>query len=295
MSPKRKYQELEAAEVIHPSRQFLVPGSIPKPAKKPRKYEPPVYRKQVHASSVNAIKKRIRDVSRKLERTDNASAEKKLEDERALTAYKQELADAEAEKTRQKMITKYHMVRFFERKKASRQLKKLRKQLLTAGSTEEVESLKAQMHIVEVDLNYTQYHPLSETYVSLYPTADSQEKEGESMKVGKMLKPPVWAEVERAMEEGTLDRLRNRKSNAPVQFTKPGKPVDRKPTKAKPEATPVDTTGLNRRERRKALGVQGSRRKSKPDPTKKQDTESSHADGLDADQDDRSDGGFFEL
>lgn len=67
----------------------------------------------MHASSVNAIKKRIRDVTRKLERTDYSSAEKKLEDERALAAYQQEHADAEAEKIRQRMIKKYHMVRFF--------------------------------------------------------------------------------------------------------------------------------------------------------------------------------------
>ncbi|CAL3964718.1 unnamed protein product [Diplocarpon coronariae] len=295
MASKRKYQEPEVAEAIHPSRQFLVPGSIQKPAKKPRKYEPPVYRKQAHASSVNAIKKRIRDVSRKLERTENASAEKKLEDERALTAYKQELADAEAEKTRQKMITKYHMVRFFERQKATRQMKKLRKQLLTTRSTEEVDSLKAQMHIAEVDLNYTQYHPLSETYISLYPPADSQGEEGDSKKDGKMRKPPVWAEVERAMEEGTLDRLRNRRPNAPVKITKPVKPVDRKPAKVKPDPDPVDTTGLNRRERRKALGFQKSRGKSEPISKMKRDTEFHERDGLDADMQDRSDGGFFEL
>lgn len=104
---------MEPEEAVHPSRQFQVPGSQPKPAKKPRKFEPPVYKKQAHASSVNAIKKRIRDVTRRLERSENAPADKKLEDERALAAYQQELASAEAEKIRQKMIKKYHMVRFF--------------------------------------------------------------------------------------------------------------------------------------------------------------------------------------
>ena len=112
MAPKRKHEETELEEAVHPSRQFQVPGSQPKP-KKPRKFEPPVYKKQAHASSVNAIKKRIRDVTRRLERSENAPADKKLEDERALAAYQQELASAEAEKIRQKMIKKYHMVRFF--------------------------------------------------------------------------------------------------------------------------------------------------------------------------------------
>jgi hypothetical protein len=62
---------------------------------------------------VNAIKKRIRDVTRKLERAEDLPANLRIEDERALATYQQELASAQAEKTRQKMIKKYHMVRFF--------------------------------------------------------------------------------------------------------------------------------------------------------------------------------------
>ncbi len=113
MPSKRKRQEPEAQEAVHSSRQFQVYGSSPKPTKKPRRFEPPVQRKQAHASSVNAIKKRIRDVTRRIERSENSTADKHLEDERALTAYQQELAAAEAEKVRQKMIKKYNMVRFF--------------------------------------------------------------------------------------------------------------------------------------------------------------------------------------
>src|SRR4051794_18220088 len=113
MAPKRKRQEAEAQEDVHESRQFQVYGSTPKATKKPRRSEPPVYKKQAHTSSVNAIKKRIRDVTRRLERTEDLPANVRIEDERALKVYQQELAAAEAEKLRQKMIKKYHMVRFF--------------------------------------------------------------------------------------------------------------------------------------------------------------------------------------
>jgi hypothetical protein len=99
-------------EAIHPSRQSQVPG-ITRPSKKPRKADPPAYKKQAHTSSVNAIKKRIRDVKRRLERSQNLPATIRMEDERALAAYEQELTAADEEKTRQKMIKKYHMVRFF--------------------------------------------------------------------------------------------------------------------------------------------------------------------------------------
>ncbi|KAH7418443.1 hypothetical protein BKA64DRAFT_590420 [Cadophora sp. MPI-SDFR-AT-0126] len=292
MAAKRKYQETEPAEVVHPSRQFQVPGSQPKPAKRPRKFEPPVYKKQAHASSVNAIKKRIRDVTRRMERSENAPADKKLEDERALAAYQQELASAEAEKIRQKMIKKYHMVRFFERQKATRQLKKLRKRLLEAQSTEEVETLKAQMHIAEVDLNYTQYYPLSEAYISLYPLTKSGDTEENDTKKENP-KPPMWAEVEQAMEDGTLNRLRNRTSTAPIKVSKASKVVERKVAKprSKPASTPVDTTGLNRRQRRKLLGISDTNGTSK---SMVKGNGSSQVNEAKGGHDDDSDGGFFE-
>jgi len=113
MSGKRKHEDSDAREAVHESRQFQVYGNDPKPAKKPRQQEPKAYKKQVHASSVNDIKKRIRNVTRRLERVEDLPANVRMEDERALAAYQQELAAAEAEKTRQKMIKKYHMVRFF--------------------------------------------------------------------------------------------------------------------------------------------------------------------------------------
>ncbi|TGO07057.1 hypothetical protein BTUL_0338g00010 [Botrytis tulipae] len=263
MAPKRKLSDSDAAEVVHPSRQVQVYGDEPKPAKK-RKSEPAFNKKQAHASSVNTIKKKIRDITRKLERAQDLPADVRAEDERALAAYQQELASAEAEKIRQKMIKKYHMVRFFERQKATRQLKKLRKRLLESGSTEEVEQLKDEMHILEVDLNYTQYHPLSETYISLYPPKGSgEDTEDKATKE----KPPMWKEVEKCMEEGTLDRLRNRKPDVTVSTTKPVRLPERKLAKPKltPKAKPVvqaptiDTTGMNRRQRRAQRGVKDSR------------------------------------
>src|SRR5277367_3601128 len=98
MATKRMHS---AMDVVHPSRQAQVPGST-RPSKKPRRIEPPIYKKQAHSSSVNAIKKRIRDVKRRLERSENLPATIRVEDERALAAYEQELAAANEEKTRQK-------------------------------------------------------------------------------------------------------------------------------------------------------------------------------------------------
>ncbi|KAE8451230.1 hypothetical protein EG329_004394 [Mollisiaceae sp. DMI_Dod_QoI] len=246
MAPKRKYQEQEAQDTVHTSRQSQVYGDGSKPTKKARNSE--ATRRQIHTSSVNAIKKKIRDVSRRLERSENIPADVRVQDERALTAYEQELAAAEAEKTRQKMIKKYHMVRFFERQKATRLLKKLRKQLIEANSTEEVETLKTQMHVAEVDLNYTQYFPLSEPYISLYPPKGAAAAKDEVAEIEDTNpKPKIWVEVEKCMENGTLEKLRNRAPNTPANTSRR---LERRPAKEKPQADSIDTTDMNRRERR---------------------------------------------
>lgn len=112
MAGKRKYQEAEHEEIVHESRKIQVYGDKTKASTEP----PRAYsrkKQQQSLTAVNDIKKKIRDVRRRLERLGNLPADVRMEDERALTAYEQELAAAEAEKFRQKMIHKYHMVRFF--------------------------------------------------------------------------------------------------------------------------------------------------------------------------------------
>jgi hypothetical protein len=182
-----------------------------------------------------------------------------------------------------------------ERQKATRLLKKLRKRLLATESTEEVEILKVQMHVAEVDLNYTQYYPLSEPYVSLYPQKNSSADEPDQLKeANSKPKPPMWSEVEKCMEDGTLNRLRNRVSVGPAQILKPSM---KKQAKAKPEPAPVDVTGMNRRERRSQRGAKESRTKNKSMAFAKNEASgaSQYAmGGENADQDDDSDGGFFE-
>lgn len=108
------------------------------------------------------------------------------------------------------------------------------------------------MRSAEVDLNYTQYFPLTETYVSLYPQ-NKVDSEGSKAKTeGTGSKPPMWAEVEQCMEEGTLDQLRHR---VPKISVDPPRKLQIKAAKQKPPPAPVETIGLNRRERRSQLGV----------------------------------------
>lgn len=111
-----------------------------------------------------------------------------------------------------------------------------------------------QMHIAEVDLNYTQYCPLVETYVSLYPQKKGDGEEDDAKGQEPPSKPAMWAEVEKAMEKGTLQRLRNRVINVPSQ---PPRVLQIKPAKKKQMPAAADTSGMNRRERRAQAGIRG--------------------------------------
>ncbi len=68
----------------------------------------------VDLESLNAIKKRARNIERLLARDNLKLPSNKQRDlERELAAHKDRIEDARTKKDRSKMIQKYHMVRFF--------------------------------------------------------------------------------------------------------------------------------------------------------------------------------------
>lgn len=187
------------------------------PTKRPRR-EAPV---TLPSSSVSYLKGRIRDVTRTLERSKNLPENVRIEKERALASYKVDLEEAENEKRKKHMIKKYHMVRFFERQKATRKLKRLKN---LASKTEpqntELLDLREKIHRAQVDLNYTLYCPLNEKYTSLYKRTDHTGSADITMSdatpstcesTAETLKPPMWSAVENCMEDGTLEALREGK------------------------------------------------------------------------------------
>ncbi|KAI4138307.1 MAG: hypothetical protein LQ341_004732 [Variospora aurantia] len=186
-----------------------------------KKRPPPVqlYSTRSSSASVNALKSKIRDVRRVLEHARNLPLEVRIEKERALAGYRQDLEEAEHEKERQRMIKRYHMVRFFERQKATRNLKKLRTQLASATpGTAAYESIGNHIHCAEVDLNYTRYCPLAEKYVGIFPRQETSKTEGTTKTSApwQKTKPAMWTIVENCMANGTLQALRDGKLQTSV-------------------------------------------------------------------------------
>ncbi|KAK4106629.1 hypothetical protein N658DRAFT_415965 [Parathielavia hyrcaniae] len=182
--------------------------------------------------SLSAIKKRARAIERLLAR-DNVKlpANKQNDLERELAAHKQRIADMGFKKERSKMIAKYHMVRFFERKKAARFAKQLERKVAQAADPEEVAQLRADLHVAQVDIDYARYFPFMEPYVSLYAAAAAGEKDATN-KAAHYLRtprPPMWAIVEKTREEGqaALERLQNRRPQTSVSAEVADKPAKR--------------------------------------------------------------------
>jgi hypothetical protein len=179
-----------------------------------------------------------------------------------------------------------------ERQKATRQLKKLRKLLLETESEEEVAIVKTKMHVAEVDLNYTQYFPLNQRYISLYP----QKNVGES-EIGSQdetaddvtAKPSMWAEVERRMAEGTLNQLRDGPSATVVGRNKISSSQS---TRVKSKAGSIQQKAKGQLNGAAAKPQTGLTRPKKDSDLAERRAPISAPD--DRDDENESDGGFFE-
>ncbi|KAG6980968.1 rRNA-processing protein efg1 [Fusarium oxysporum f. sp. conglutinans] len=176
-------------------------------------------------------KKRTRTIERLLNRNQELPANVRNDLERELGALKATVSDKSFQKLRSAMISKYHMVRFFERKKASRLAKQLRKKIEETESTEtdEIEALKRDLHVAEVDEAYTQHFPHAEPYISLYTSAKS-EKEEEDKDDDKLDYTPL----KHRGDEGWPPRAAKFRERRPTELTQEAQSERRQ---KKPKAT----------------------------------------------------------
>lgn len=154
----------------------------------------------------------MRDIERLLKKKD-LPADVRVDNERALKALKFELRNKEIQNKTQKMAKKYHMVRFFERKKAIRKLKKARADLENTQKTDVRKDIKKARKVLkhcEIDLAYTILFPKSEKYVSLYPNSSNEQELEKNEKAKKGLqrtnerKHEIRGKVEQLIDANTL-------------------------------------------------------------------------------------------
>ncbi|KAK4548619.1 hypothetical protein LTR36_009529 [Oleoguttula mirabilis] len=266
-----------AAPSVHPSRLEQVPEEPRRKRQKPNHISGKSFKK---AHTVNDLKSQIRSLSRLLDHNDDLPANIRIEKERALQTAQHELDEEQRAKKRSDMIGRYHKVRFFDRQKATKRLKRAKKELIecVADSQGKRAGLEKRVEEGEVDVAYAMYYPLDQPYRALFPTkrkkdGDAEEDVAEEVKdVERQGDPEMWQKVKQCMAEGTLDALRNGKltTSPEEEAEKRVMPVEAtiKKKKRQKEVTVGDVHG-NRRERRSAAAAK-------------------------ADSDNESEGGFFE-
>lgn len=115
-------------------------------------------------SGSNKIKRKIRDIERLLaKKKDSLPDTILIEKERYLKTLHLELKHNELKQKAQKYSKKYHMIRFFEKKKALKNYKKAIKQ--------NKEDIKKE----QLELLYAYNFPKCEKYVALYPSTEEKE------------------------------------------------------------------------------------------------------------------------
>lgn len=204
-----------SAPSVHPSRHDQVPSEPSRKRRKPNIKAGSGAKSFKKAHPVNELKSRIRSLKRQLERNESLSAVAQQEKERALKAAEDELERNQQAKQRNDIIGRWHKVRFFDRRKAEKRVKKAKKEL--EGLEEEDERsllLKQRVLDAEVDVKYAVYYPLEVDYVPLFPrrkkgTEDDEENGDDIAEVERKGDPVMWQTVKRCMAEGTLDALRN--------------------------------------------------------------------------------------
>ncbi|KIE03001.1 rRNA-processing protein EFG1, partial [Metarhizium majus ARSEF 297] len=265
--------------------------------------------------SLEYSRKRARNIERLLHRKKDLPANVQNDLQRELESHKSTVSDKSFLKRRSAMIAKYHMVRFFERKKASRLVKQIKRKIEQNPSTEDSDDLKRQLHIAEVDEAYTIYHPHLDPYISLYGNSksegndkgeDAAEDDSETKQTRAAAKaaldakrPPMWSVVEKTMEEGleALKQLRERRSADDSAH----------PAPATKKHSPTTTTNSNKadsRQRHEQAHNQQSRAGAKDKASKQQKGEQPQLnrrerrrlmrETIATEPDEDDDGGFFE-
>ncbi|ERS97199.1 uncharacterized protein SPSK_02659 [Sporothrix schenckii 1099-18] len=252
---------------------------------KQRHQQPGVKKHARRPESSNWAKKRARTIERRLRNPDSLPANVQRDLESELAALRRQIEERQSKRVRAHMISKYHMLRFFERKKAIRRQKQLKKQHDATDDAAEKAELAQDLAVAEIDVLYPQYYPFLEPYVSLYPQSkkgkdgeddkeDKEDKDGKSTApFSRSPRPPMWEEIKAAYEAGGLRALQNIRDRQPPKEGKQSKDAKgSKPSKAS-KASKADKAGTDNKP--------GKTAKSKE--SKKVEVES-----------DSDDGGFFE-
>ncbi|PWN23811.1 hypothetical protein BCV69DRAFT_254515 [Microstroma glucosiphilum] len=125
--------------------------------------------KQPGEVGASKIKAALRQTKRLLAK-DKLSSDVRQEAERRLASLESDLARKESSEKERKNAERYHKVRFFERQKLVRQIKKVKKEMAEQPEKKR-KKLEAELREKRVLLNYVLHYPTAVKYVALFPSS----------------------------------------------------------------------------------------------------------------------------
>lgn len=167
----------------------------------------------VLGSGASKIKTKIRDIERLLKKKgDVLPADVVVAQERALETLKVELENAQMKNKVKEVAKKYHMVRFFEKKKSLRKYRQAKKEydalVEKNEGKKEIKKARTKLRHAEVDLCYVVNFPKDKKYISLFPNKDSADAKDENVKKGLLKteeqRNAFKKEIESMLKEDTL-------------------------------------------------------------------------------------------
>lgn len=152
------------------------------------------------------LKKSRRDIQRLLKKPD-LPANVRTQKEKMLQAIELQLEMLSTKAKARKTAKKYHMVRFFERKKALKKYKAAKKEMdalvekdQDGSSKKEIKKARKKLSQCELDLLYVVNFPKDEKYISLYPTS-KEENELEEVRKARQKTDDKRLEVRKTIKE----------------------------------------------------------------------------------------------
>lgn len=200
-----------------------------------------------------------------------------------------------------------------DRKTATKQLNRLlRREKEHDLDSKQKARLAQKIHTARVNLNYTIYYPLTEKYIAVYPKsketptgekdveAESESDSQDHKKQTNDSKPALWPIVEKCMEDGTLDLLREGKLNIGADGKQISAPSNTRAAeadgkKSKKQEGPKESKDASRKEKRVSRDTQSSSKRDKPNRRDQRREHEMHNVPVNHEPDgNQSDGGFFE-
>ncbi|CAI4501355.1 BDH_1b_G0022690.mRNA.1.CDS.1 [Saccharomyces cerevisiae] len=158
---------------------------------------------QIMDAGTNKIKRRIRDLERLLKKKkDILPSTVIIEKERNLQALRLELQNNELKNKIKANAKKYHMVRFFEKKKALRKYNRLLKKIKESGADDK--DLQQKLRATKIELCYVINFPKTEKYITLYPN-DTPSTDPKGVELTNLRREQFLKLVAERMDANTLN------------------------------------------------------------------------------------------